>query len=105
VVQEEHRGKLAHVGGLLLLEPSHVDHLRVGVLLVFEVARTAAAVRHRDAGEPLVLLLKALKDAVVGHDFEVVLMGADAEVRRPLDGALGRRPVGNEHLGPFGLQP
>ena len=74
-------GKLAHKGGLFLLQPADDLHLVVGVMCVEAVPRAARAVGHGDAGEIFVVLSEAFEDAVIGHDLNVVLMRRHREVR------------------------
>ena len=53
---------------------------RVGEFRVGAAARAAGAVGAGDAAEPVVVAGEAVEDAVEGHELEIVLMGADAEV-------------------------
>lgn len=69
---------LADFGGLALFFEAGRLHLLVGVVGVFARAGAAASVGAGDAAEPGVFLLIAGADAVVGHEFEVVLVGSDA---------------------------
>lgn len=52
-----------------------------------------------DAGEVFFGVLVALGDAVVGHDFDVVGVGGDAEVGGACEGVGGRQLVGDVDVG------
>ena len=99
VAELQHRLVVARVRGLVLLVDAHRRHLLVGVVGVRADAGAAAAVGAGDAAEALVLLQVALGDAVVGHDLEVVLVGADAEVGDVREDRLHRLAAGDEDLG------
>ena len=92
-------GVLADGGRFALLLHAHLDHLLVGVVGVDAGARAAAAVRHHDAREALVLLAEALGDAVERHELLVVLVRADAEVCRAPQRLRHRGAVGHEDVG------
>jgi len=98
VVQEHVRGVLADEGGLLLLADAHQAHLLVGVVGVQARARRASPVGDGDAGQPAVVALVALQDAIHGHDLDVVLVGGDGQVRGAGQCLLGGQPVGDEDL-------
>ena len=91
-------GVLADVGGLALLQHAHLQHLLVGEIAVDAGARTARAVGHHHAGEPLVLAAEAFRHAVVGHDFDIVLVRGDAQVSSAGKGGVWRDTVGHKKI-------
>ena len=82
-IQLHHRAKLADPRRKLLLLTPDILHLRIGEALIRSGARTARTIRASHAAKPLALVLITRKDAVKGHELEVVLMRADAEMRDP----------------------
>jgi hypothetical protein len=91
-------GVLADVGGLALLQHAHLLHVLIGEIAVDAGARAARPIGNDDSGEPLVLAAETFGDAVVRHDFDVVLVRGDAQVRGPGDGSFWRGAVGYEEV-------
>ena len=71
---------LTEVGCLNLFAVPQLFHGLIAVVGKGAGARGAAAIGASDSGEPLARFLVASDDAMIGHEFEVVLMRADAEV-------------------------
>ena len=78
ITELHHEAVLTHVGGLALLYEAHFLHLLVRVGFIRTFAGATGTVRDHHAAKPLRLVVKALGDAVVRGDFEVVLMRNDA---------------------------
>src|SRR5208283_3752795 len=88
--------------GPTLLAAADVLHLLVADPGEAPGARAAGAVGDDDARKPPVVATEASGDAVVGHDFHIVLVGANAKVggagerggrikaRRHIDVSLGQ---------------
>ena len=83
IIELRHERVLGDDGCLTLLLGAHDLHLLVGVVGILVGSRTAGAVGHRHAAEPLLRLLVAGEDAVQRHHLEVILVRADTEMRRP----------------------
>ena len=98
VAQLDHAGVAADIGRGALLLAADALHLLVGVLAVDARARAARAVGHDDAAEPVVRQAEALGDAMVGHDLDVVLVGADAQVGGASERGDWRCAVRDEHV-------
>ncbi len=82
---------------LLLLRP-HQAHLLVAVVRIEVVPRTARAIGHSHAGEPLIGLAKAAQDSVHRADGDIILMGHDGHFSRPRNCGLGLHAIGDEQL-------
>ena len=81
VAQLHHDAVLPHVGRLALLHQAHLLHLLVRVALIRPLARAASTVRHHHTAKPLLLVVKAFGDAVIRGDFQVILVGYNAQMR------------------------
>ncbi len=68
------------ISRLALFLEADQAHLVVAVLFVQAVARGAAPVGHDHAGEPFILLLKALHDRAGRHDLNIVLVGGETQM-------------------------
>lgn len=73
-------GVLTEIGGLNLFAVAEFFDVGIGVVGEGAGARGAASVGAGDTGEPVTRFLVAGDDAVIGHELEVVLMSANAEV-------------------------
>jgi len=94
-----HEGVSAdHRGGLLFADAFGRD-LVVGPVFEATGPRRAAAVGDGHPAEPLVIPVIAGEDAMEGHELEVVLVGADAEVGGPAEGFRDGRAVGDHQAG------
>lgn len=80
VTELGHKTVLAHVGCLPLLQEPYLLHLFVRVIRVVSFARTAGTICHDHSTEPLIFAVKALCDAVVGSDLEIILMRDDSQM-------------------------
>ena len=94
-----HEAVLAdHCGGVLLADTFRGD-LVVGPILELAGAGASAPVGDGHSAEPAILLVVAGEDAMEGHELQVVLVGADAEVGRPTEGFRGGEPVRDHEAG------
>ena len=59
---------------LALLEAPDLLHLRVAVVAVNPGTRTAGTIRDDDPAEPFIALSKTLRDSVIRHDLDIVLV-------------------------------
>ena len=98
IAELRHKTVLAHIGGLALLDQAHLLHLFVRVLFIRPFARTTGPVGDHDASEPFVATLEALRDAMVGGDLQVVLMGNDAQVRHSAQRSPGFGLIRDENV-------
>jgi hypothetical protein len=89
---------LAHEGCFALLQKALLLHLLIGVARIGTFARAASSIGHDDTTEPLVLVVKTLRDAVIGGDFEIVLMRNNAEVRHATQRGPRISVVRNENV-------
>ena len=96
VVELEHRAVAPDGGRGVLLAPAHGLHPLIGEGRIRAGACAAGAVRAGHAAEPLSVAVVAGEDAVEGHEFEIVLMRADAEMRDARQRGGGREAVGDE---------
>ena len=80
VVELDHRSELANGRSEVLFLAANCLHLVIGKLRVGTGARTAGAIGAGHPGEPLAVILITGENAVEGHELEVVLVGADAEM-------------------------
>ena len=99
VVELEHGGVAPERGGRALLLAAHGHHLRIGEIREFPLPRAARAIRAGHAAEPLRGALVTRGDAVKGHEFQVILMRANAEVRDAREGVGRRESIGDENVG------
>ncbi|MDZ7733616.1 MAG: hypothetical protein U5R31_11450 [Acidimicrobiia bacterium] len=98
VVELDHRAVGADVGRLLLLAPSERGHLVVGHTGERPRARASGAVAAHDAREPTIHRPLALGDGCDGHDLEIVLVGADAQISGPYQRLVVGCAVGDVHV-------
>ena len=98
VAELHHDAVLTHIGRFALLHEAHFLHLLVGVAGIRPFARAARTIRDHHAAEPLILVMKALGDAVIRGDFEVVLVGDNAQMRHAAQGGPGVGFVGNVEI-------
>ena len=92
-------GVFAHERGLALFRDAHLFHALVGVIGVDAGARAAGAIGGHHAGEPPAGAAETLGDTVVRHDFDIVLVGRNAQVGGAREGGGGFHAVGNEDVG------
>jgi RNA polymerase sigma-70 factor (ECF subfamily) len=77
---------------------AHPLHLFIGEIGIGPFARTARSVGDHHTTKPLVAAVKALGDAVVGGNLQIVLMGNDAQMGHALQGLDGAAAIGNEDI-------
>lgn len=99
VAELDHDAVFADEGCFTLFLFADFLHFFVGVGVVGPFARAAGAVGDDDAAEPLVAATEAFGDAVVGCDFEVVLVADDAEVGDACEGLSWVALVRDEEVG------
>ena len=99
IVELDHDPVASDSGGLALLLAASFHHLRVAELRVGAGASAARAVGARDAAKPFDIAVVAGRDAVEGHELEVVLVRADAQVRDARERGFKRLAVGDEGVG------
>jgi len=80
VAELEHGGVVAEASGGPLFGAPFGDHLGIGESGIRTGAGASGAVGASDATEPLGGAIEAGDDPVKGHEFEIVLMGADSEM-------------------------
>ena len=93
-----HEAVFTDIGGFALFDQAHLLHLVISVFFIRPFARAAGAVRDDDTAEPFVLGFKALGDAMVGGDFQIVLMRNNAQMRDAAQGGKGFRLIGDENV-------
>ena len=101
VVEAFDEAVLREVGGADLFLLSAGDKLGVAIIGVGAGAGTTRAVGADDAAKPGKVLLVACADSVVGHELEVVGVGADGEVGATGKGFRFGHGVGNVEEGSF----
>jgi hypothetical protein len=92
----------AEAGGLPLLESANFLHLLVGVVGEGAGAGRAGAVGDDHAAESEGGVVEAIADGGVRHDFNVVLMGGEAQVGDLGEGSVGGAAVGDIHISLLG---
>ena len=95
VAELEHGGVVAEASGGTLFGAAFGDHFGIGEGSIGTGAGAAGAVGAGDATEPLGGAIEAGDDAVKGHEFEIVLMGADSEMGDSGEGGGERLVVGD----------
>ena len=95
VAELEHGGVVAEPSGGPLFVAAFGDHLGIGEGGIRTGAGASGAVGAGDATEPLGGAIEAGDDAVKGHEFEIVLMGADSEMGDSGEGGGERLVVGD----------
>ena len=99
VAQLGHEGVLSDHGGGVLFADAFGGDLVVGPVLELAGAAAAASVGDGHPAEPPVGAVIAGEDSMEGHELEVILMGADAEMRRPAKGIRGGQSVREHEAG------
>ena len=98
VIELHHRGIVTELGSLtLLLSPSE-RHLLIGEIGIGTGPRAARAVRAGDAGKPLASAVVARCDAIERHEFQVVLMRTNAQMRYACKRTRLRKSIGDEYV-------
>ena len=98
MIQLDHHAKLTRDRRRILLLATHAHHFGIGEVFIFARARTAGAVGAGDAAKPFVCSSKTFEDAVKGHELQVILMRADAEVRHALERCVHRLAIRNKYF-------
>ena len=98
VAELEHGGVVAEASGGTLFGAAFGDHFGIGEGSIGTGAGAAGAVGAGDATEPLGGAIEAGDDAVKGHEFEIVLMGADSEMGNSGESRWERLVVGDINL-------
>jgi hypothetical protein len=93
-----HKTELSDRGRCFLLLETDLLHLFVRIIRIRPGASTAGAIGARDAAEPIVGFLKALEDSVQGHEFEIILVGSDTQMRGAGQGLIIGRLVRDEEV-------
>ena len=88
-------------GGFRLFLLTEGDVLVLRELGVGAGSRSACAIGASDAAKPLIGLLVAGADAVERHEFEIVWMRSDAEMRGARECVIIRGAVGDKEFGFF----
>ena len=99
IIELHHRRITPHDRGLPLLVAPHVHHLRVREFSVSPGARTAGAIRASHPAKPFRRAVKTRGNPVKRHEFQIILMRADAKMRDPRKRFGKGFAVGDEDVG------
>jgi len=80
VVEMDHGAVMADLRGAVLFIGADRAHFSIGAFFVGAGACAACAIRTGDAAKPFRDAVVAGDDAVEGHELEIILMRADAEM-------------------------
>ncbi len=105
MIELKHRAVISDHGSGVLLLASDRNHFRIAASDVRAGAGTACTIGTSDAAEPEIIAREAFQDAVKRHEFEIVLMGTDAEVSDAFQSLRDGCLVGDENFRCGMVQP
>ena len=98
MVELEHCAVISNDGCRVLFLTANGNHFRIAASRIRAHAGTARTIRTRYTTEPEIIAGETFQNAVKRHEFEIILMGTDAEMGDALQGLRDRCLVGDENF-------